>query len=425
MCFITTAVPNVFPLKHSDPAGVMPGFDYDVTDETIFLQLKMKDGKIVVPGGVEYRVLVLPGHKVLSMAILEKVESLLKQGAQVIGYKPESAVTLVGGEKAQKQFSGLVDKIWGKAVVEKGEKKYGNGLVAWGITAREYLLSKGVTTDFNVVESDRKTDYDYIHYTIGQSDVYFVTNQTTERQKINCDFRVAGLQPELWDALTGEIREAKAFTQKEGLTTVPLTLEPYGAIMVVFNKEIAKDKQGIAERNYADYETVENIDGEWTVDFDPKWGGPGSVLFPELMDWTQHLDEGIKYYSGTAIYNKTFSLNFEPQKDKQYFLQLESVKDVGIAEVKINVKDKGVLWTKPFRIEISNELQKGENTLKIKVVNSWFNRVAGDEMFPDKKQLTSTNAVLINDFRGRPRKEIPLEPSGLLGPVTIEETLTK
>jgi hypothetical protein len=418
-------VPNVFPFKHSDPAGVMPGFDYDVTDETIFLQLKMEDGKIVVPGGVEYRVLVLPGHKVLSMAILEKVESLLKQGAQIIGRKPESAVSLVGGEKAQKQFSKLADKIWGTAVAEKGEKKYGNGLVAWGITAREYLLSKGVTTDFNVVESDSKTDYDYIHYTIGQSDVYFVTNQTTDRQKINCDFRVAGLQPELWDALTGEIREALAFTQKDGITTVPLSLEPYGAIMVVFNKKISKNKQGTAQRNYTDYKTVKSITGTWEVNFDPKWGGPESVTFPELIDWSKHSDEGIKYYSGTAVYNTAFNVDFDLQKSKPYFLQLENVKDVGIAEVKINGKDKGILWTKPFRVEIGNELQEGENTLEIKVVNSWFNRVAGDEMFPNKKQFTNTNAVLINDFRGRARKEIPLEPSGLLGPVTIEEAIIK
>jgi len=104
-------------------------------------------------------------------------------------------------------------------------------------------------------------------------------------------------------------------------------------------------------------------------------------------------------------------------------LQLEDVKDVGIALVNINGKDKGVLWTKPFRTEISKELQKGENSLQIKVVNSWYNRVAGDQTFPDKKQYTTTNIVLKHDFRGRPIDEIPLEPSGLLGPVTIREAV--
>lgn len=416
-------VPNVFPYKHADPAGAIPGFDYDVTDETVFLKLKIKDGKLLVPGGVEYRVLVLPDHKVLSLAVLEKVESLLKQGAQVIGYKPESTVSLVGGKKAQEQFQKITDKIWGIHVGEKGEKKYGEGIIAWGITARDYLISKGIPTDFSVVGSESKTDFDYIHYTIGRSDVYLVTNQTIERQKINCRFRVKGLHPELWDALTGEIMDTKAFSQKEGMTKVPLTLEPYGAIMVVFNRAIDENAQGAAQRNYPDYQTVKNITGPWMVNFDPKWGGPESIVFPELTDWTKHQNEGIKYYSGTAVYNKTFEDDFEPQNNKKYFLQLENVKDVGIAEVTINGKYKGVLWTKPFRTEITGELQKGENTLEIKVVNSWFNRVAGDEIFPDKKTYTKTNIVLINDYRGNPRKEIPLEPSGLLGPVTIEEAI--
>jgi hypothetical protein len=414
-------VPNVFPYKHSDPAGVMPGFDYDVTDETIFLQLKVEDGKITVPGGVKYSILVLPDHKVLSLAVLKKTEELLQQGATVLGDKPIGMVSLVGGAEAQHQFQKLADKIWGETPSGKDEKPYGNGTVAWGMTARDYILSKGIPADFDILENDSKTDFDYIHYTIGESDVYFVTNQTTERQKVNARFRVAGKQPELWDALTGEIREAKAFSQQDGLTTVALTLEPYGAVMVVFNNSISANVQGPAQRNYPDFETLEEITGEWTVSFDPVWGGPGSVTFSELTDWTQHPDDGIKYYSGIAVYDKTFNVDFEPQQDKQYFLQLGSVKDVGIAEVKINGKNKGVVWTSPFRVEITEEMQKGKNKLEIKVVNSWYNRVAGDQMFPDKKQFTSTNIDLKHDFRGRPIDEIRLEPSGLLGPVTIQE----
>ena len=412
-------VPNVFPHKHTDPAGVMPGFDYDVTDETILLKLKMKDGKVIVPGGVEYRVLVLPDHKVLSMEVLKKIEELLQQGAQVIGYKPQNAVSLVGGEQQKNEFQTLADKIWGTELSEKGAKKYGKGMVTWGITAREYLLSKDVPADFGIRENDSKTDFDYIHYKNGKSDIYFVTNQTTKRQKVNAVFRVSGLQPELWDALTGEIREANAFTQHDGLTTVPLTLEPYGSIMVVFNWEISDNKQGTAQHNYFDFETLAEITGEWTVNFDPKWGGPETVVFPELLDWTTHSDTGIKYYSGKVVYNKTFIMDSELEAGKQYFLKLGSVKDLGIAEVTINGKDKGVVWTTPFRVEISEELQKGENTLEIKVVNSWYNRVAGDQTFPDKKQYTSTNIELHHDFRGRRIDEFPLEPSGLLGPVTI------
>jgi hypothetical protein len=287
------------------------------------------------------------------------------------------------------------------------------------VLARAYLLSKEVAADFDVLENDSKTDFDYIHYTIGDSDLYFITNQTTERQKFQCTFRVSGKQPELWDALSGDIREARAFTQKDGLTSLPLTLEPYGAVLVVFNEKISAYKQGTAQGNYADFETLADITGEWTVSFDPKWGGPESVLFPELMDWTKHSDEGIKYYSGAAVYRKSFKWEAASLEGKRYFLQLGSVKDVGIAEVKINGIDKGVVWTSPFRVEISGELQEGENTLEIKVVNSWNNRVAGDQTFPDKKAYTSTNIDLKYDFRGRPMEEIPLEASGLLGPVTV------
>ena len=280
-----------------------------------------------------------------------------------------------------------------------------------------------MAADFNAIDSENKNNYDYIHYTIGETDVYFVANQTAERRNVNCQFRVSGLQPESWDALTGEIREAQAFTQANDLTTVPLTFEPYGSIMVVFNKKIDKNMQGTQQHNYLNFDTVENIDGEWVVNFNTNWGGPESIVFPELSDWTTHPNEGVKYYSGEAIYNKNFNLDFEPANGEQYFLQLQSVKDVGIAEVTINGTNKGILWTKPFRVDVSHELKQGENKLQIKVVNSWYNRVAGDETFRNKKQYTSTNILLINDYIkiGTPRKEILLEPSGLIGPVTIQK----
>ncbi|MDR1632751.1 MAG: glycoside hydrolase [Dysgonamonadaceae bacterium] len=414
-------VPNVFPYKHSDPAGVMPGFDYDVTNEEILLKLKVKDGKLVVPGGVEYRVLVLPDHKVLSFEVLKKIDGLLQKGASVIGGKPEYYISLSGGDKAQKQFRELADKIWGKEVAGKGRKTYGKGSVAWGVSAREFLMDTGVNPDFTVMDTDSKTDFDYIHYTVGGKDVYFVSNQTEERQKITCSFRVSGFRPELWDALTSAVREAKAFTQKDGLTSIPLTLEPYGSVFVMFNEPIAANEQGSDENNYPDYRSVKEITGPWAVNFDPRWGGPESVVFPKLTDWSEHADERIKYYSGAAVYHKTFSIDFVPEKDKSYHLQLEDVKDVGIAVVTINGKDKGTVWTKPFRVDISGDLKKGDNTLKIKVINSWYNRVTGDKISLDNP-FTSTNVVL-HHYWGVHTEKIRLEPSGLIGPVRIMEEI--
>jgi hypothetical protein len=187
-------------------------------------------------------------------------------------------------------------------------------------------------------------------------------------------------------------------------------------VFVVLNEPIPVTEQGTEESNYPDYRPVKEITGSWTVNFDPRWGGPESVEFPELADWTEHADERIKYYSGAAVYNKTFAIDFIPEKDKSYYLQLEDVKDVGIAVVTINGKEKKPVWTKPFRVDISGDLKTGDNTLQIKVVNSWYNRVAGDELSSGKPRFTSTNIDLDNDLR-----KIRLEPSGLIGPVRIME----
>ncbi|MDR1675993.1 MAG: glycoside hydrolase, partial [Tannerella sp.] len=210
----------------------------------------------------------------------------------------------------------------------------------------------------------------------------------------------------------------KAFSQHDGLTSVPLTFEPYGAVFVVFNERIPVTEQGMAEKNDLDYRPVMEITGPWTVNFDPRRGGPESVVFPELTDWTKHSDERIKYYSGAAVYHKTFSIDFVPEKDKSYYLQLESVKDAGIAVVTVNGKDRGVVWTKPFRVDVGGDLRTGDNTIEIKVVNSWYNRVAGDEISSGNNRYTSTNIVLTKEFKG---VRINLEPSGLIGPVRIME----
>jgi hypothetical protein len=127
-----------------------------------------------------------------------------------------------------------------------------------------------VPQDFKVLNHNDDNDFDYIHYTIEDNDVYFVSNQTLKRQKIICQFRISGKMPELWDANTGQIRVAEAFVQKDNLTSVPLTLEPYGTIIVLFHKNINRNKDGRSSGNYPDFETLKTITGDWTVSFDPK-----------------------------------------------------------------------------------------------------------------------------------------------------------
>ena len=307
-------VPNIYPFKHSDMPGAMFGFDYDVTDENILMKLSVEDGYIVVPNGRKYKVLVLPDHNVLSLDVLKKIEILVRDGACVLGQKPLKAVSLVGGKDGVVKFRQLVNTLWGEETGTKGQNKYGKGIVVWGMNAKEFLLSQNLSTDFMLEGNYDKSDFDYVHYELGKTQIYFISNQTNKTQSVKACFRVSGLQPELWDALTGEIRNAEAFTQKERKTVVPLVLEPYGSVFVVFHHEIEQNKQGSQMSNYPDYRIVQTLEGNWAVNFDPKWGGPSSVLFSELIDWTKHPDNGIKYYSGTAIYNKHFVTDFEKKK---------------------------------------------------------------------------------------------------------------
>jgi len=411
-------VPNIFGIKASDPAGVLPGFDYDVCDEITLLKLEVSKGQLVSPGNTSYRTLVLPDHRVLSFAALMKIEELLKQGATIIGHKPVRMVSLSGGLDSKTRFAEISDRIWGPANNETGEKKYDSGTIAWGITTREYLLNNNILPDFMVLPAIMQDSFDYIHYQVDQRDVYFISNQSVRSNSVTFHFRSNGNQPQLWDPLTGSIKNAGAYQKSASGTAIPLTLEPYGSVFVVFGKPSGSSKNGTEEQNQPHYTIDRELTGSWKVRFDPKLGGPGEVVFEELTDWSVHPDPGIRYYSGKATYLKTFDYA-DLQVGKQYHLQLNTVKDVGIAEVLLNGQYLGIQWTKPFRTNITGILKEGSNDIEITIVNSWFNRVAGDETGATDHPITSTNIILGHDFRGWKLDSIPLEPSGLLGPVQI------
>ena len=401
-------IPKLIRLKESDPAGALPGYDYDVTNEEALLRyVSVKDGRIVYSTGMRYRILVLPDHQVLSHAVLKKIEEIVRQGATVLSAKPQKAVTLMGGPSSDAEFSALADAIWGPAQEAVGSNVYDSGKVMWGRTARQALAELGVAPDF---EADSTTaTLDYIRRTIDGRDVYFVSNQQPRDEAVMCTFRVGGRQPMLWDAVTGKTRPAKAFTQKDGRTSIPLEFEPFGSIFVVFDAAIPVSRQGTEQSNYPIYESIMEISGPWTVAFDPAWGGPKETTFESLISWTEHPQTGIQWYSGKATYRRTIQIGATDAAG--YVLELGRVEDLGIAQVRLNGKDLGVVWTPPFRVEITNILQQGSNELEIDVVNSWRNRLIADEQLPQEQRLTRTNVRITPQWR-------PL-PSGLLGPVKI------
>ena len=212
--------------------------------------------------------------------------------------------------------------------------------------------------------------------------------------------------PEIWDPVTGAMHNADSYTIADGRTSVPLTLAPYGSVFVVF-RQSAKNSQK-ENRKFEMLKPAQELTGPWAVHFNPQWGGPKSVQFDKLVSWPTLPEEGVKFYSGTATYQKTFALaKSKHQPEKRIYLDLGAVRDV--AEVRLNGKSLGVLWTAPWHIDITDVVKAGENRLEIAVTNLWPNRLIGDAALPAEKRLTKTNIAFGRDQ--------PLLESGLLGPV--------
>ena len=170
-----------------------------------------------------------------------------------------------------------------------------------------------------------------------------------------------------------------------------------------------KEKTISAAPDFRAYSVAQQLEGAWTVRFDPKWGGPAAVIFDTLSDWTKHPDEGIKFYSGKATYHKSFDLEERYKAATRLWIALGIVKN--IASVRLNGKEHGIVWTSPWIVEITGAVKEKGNELEIGIVNLWPNRLIGDAALPPEKRMTRTNIEL--------KKEARLTPSGLLGPVKI------
>jgi hypothetical protein len=154
------------------------------------------------------------------------------------------------------------------------------------------------------------------------------------------------------------------------------------------------------------------LSGGWTLRFPPNWGAPDQVTLEKLISWSNHADDGVRHFSGTATYRRGFELTAEQlASGRALRLSLGEVKN--LAEVTINGRNAGILWKLPFEINLAGLVKPGRNTLEIRVTNLWPNRLIGDKKLPPEKRFTWTTVDLY-------KADSPLLPSGLLGPVTLE-----
>lgn len=391
------------------------GYDYDWANTDVLLnRISVNEGRIVLPDGMSYRVLILPENQPMAFNGLQKVARMIEAGATVVGPPPSGLSGMPKDAEEEDKFKALVTKLWGssKDGPSSAKRRIGRGYLVAGQSARQTLQDAGVPPDFEQSGLSSSGEIYWIHRKTRDTDIYFVSSHWKPVEKLECSFRVSGKQPELWDPVTGKLRDAPASRQEGAYTILPLEFDPCGSTFVVFRKSIGPKTSGYAVTNYSRSARIDlKLSGAWDVSFDPRWGGPKEVvLFDSLVDWTSRQEPEIRYYSGTAIYRKTFDLVKRPSKGSGQVLDLGEVHE--LASVRLNGRDLGVVWTKPAHVDVSNLLKRKGNLLEVTVVNLWPNRLIRDAALPPEARLTATNVHKFNAHS-------PLLPSGLIGPVMI------
>jgi (4-O-methyl)-D-glucuronate---lignin esterase len=542
------------------------GYDYDnCTAQVVMTRIKVKDGRLVLPDGMTYRLLVLPDVRVMTPPLLHRIRDLVEAGAIVVGPPPQKSPSLSGYPDCDKQVKRLADELWGdcdgKTVKEHA---YGKGKTVWGLTPEETLAKMGVQPDFSAGPFVR-----WIHRRVGDMDIYFVASASPQPAEAVCTFRVTGKRPEFWQPETGRIEPVAVYEQADGTTRIPIRFEPSGSVFVIFREhaerfdpvvsvarndqpilpgpepkvkviiqkavygvlsdpnrtrdvraklqavvdggelsfQVARMAQGddpaygivktlvveysiggesfkvsgkdpevmtlaasvgsehVAEvRRGADgrlwveawkpgrYELKtasgrtlrcealalpqpREITGPWELRFPPNGGAPERVTLEKLISWSEYSDPGVKYFSGTGTYLKT--INVPPDmlgKNRRLYLDLGKVQV--LAQVKLNGRDLGVLWKPPYRVEVTDAVKAGENTLEVRVANLWVNRMIGDESMPEDSSRNANGTLKewpqwVREGKPSPtgrytfttwrlwKRDDPLQESGLMGPVTL------
>ncbi len=393
-----------------------PGFDYDFCTPEIIQRMEVKDGLIHLPTGVNYRHLVLPKSSGLTLSTARKIEELRQAGASVYLQTPIVGTPgLEGYPEANDEARQLAA---GWPLLPDG---------GWN----EVFAEQKLKPDF---ESD---DIRWIHRRTQNAEIYFLANSTRESIKRDCTFRITGKTPQLWDPETGKTYAIPNVQQTGSSTTARLQFEPWQSWFVVFRDQ--SPASHLDTNPFPSWKLIQGITGNWNLTFDPAWGPEETLEFETLRSWSEHPDPLVKYYSGTAKYVKVFNVSesAKPDGTRRYCLDLGRVEVM--ARVTLNGKDCGITWKPPYRVDITDALTGGQNRLEVEVVNTWVNRMIGDEQLPLDAKWKDWETLIewprwFKQGRRSPtgrytfttarhyKKDSPLQPSGLLGPVRILAT---
>lgn len=385
------------------------GYDFDYMNaEVILSRMTLKDGRFTLPDGVSYKILVLPPLETMRPALLQKIAALVEAGGVVLGPRPKRSPSLQDFRKADQVLNVLADKMWGN-IDGKSVKShaYGKGLLLEGMSLEEAFALLKLRPD---VQLQDDAAVHYLHRTLSDGDIYFLTNQSGQPITFSPSFRISGKRPALWDAVSGEIRALPDYSDNGETTTVPMELSAQGSAFVVFrDQETAAPAATLAKANFPAAALTIPIAGSWDLTFTSPDSVSFKKTFNDLSDWSTSSDAEVKYFSGSAVYRIALP-DLSAQLNKRIVLQLGQVGVV--ASVSVNDKLAGNVWTNPYEIDISDYCREGKNELSIKVTNTWVNSLIGDQQLAPSAQKRWT---IVNPYNANSK----LHSGGLLGPVKL------
>lgn len=372
--------------------NVPAGYEYDIANANVLLEaVQAADKKLVTKTGMQYTMLVLDSTaKMMSLKVLKQLLVFAKAGVPIVGQQPLQSPSLSDDVSV---YQATVKALLAQPSVQ------------FNADQRATLHQLGLQED--VIISNQQAEILYVHRGTPTKEIYWLNSRSADNNNATISFRVTGKKPQLLHPVTGEIKEV-GYTMKNGRTEIKLGFSPWDAYFIVFDQPTNQQSLSIQEWTAT---TSFTMPGPWTVSFQQQRGAPTTpIKIDTLKSYTTFNDPGIKYFSGTATYSTSFEMKKSTSKDEKITLDLGEVKN--LAEIFINGKSAGIVWKKPFTVNVASLLVKGKNTIDIKVINSWVNRLVGDVQ-PGAKKITflSMPAMI--------RKETPLEESGLLGPVRL------
>jgi hypothetical protein len=380
----------------------LKGYAYDSFNPDALMMMTVQNGRVVLPGGASYKLLLIPAY-------------LKMNPANNIGHASVQKIIALAGDGA----TVLIDTIYKEIFAANGcdfifKKEKDILLSNWG--NGKFVFTPYWASDFTTLQLEKDIEIKtaaagsiaYTHRKIGNDDIYFISNQKDSAQELEISFRNQDNKTaEVWDPVDGSIRSA-IYNEENGRTILMEELRANQSLFFIFrtvesthtpfrDKVITKTKQVL-------------LDQPWTVSFDKNYGGPSkAIVFKKLTSWSESTDSSIRYYSGNATYSNTFYVKEGMLRDL-VLISFDSI--FNIATVRINGVDCGTVWTAPFQLDITKALKKGANKIEIKVANTWHNRLIGDNALPERKRITYTTAP----FRLKGKK---LLPAGITGEIRL------